>query len=225
MAQTEPVSEPRLRGRIEPLKALGHFARLVRDPDSEEDAWRLLQALSGDAYERLYQRFRSTPSGERILKERRRLKATLNDRARLAALPPGTLGRRYAEFMDEQGLDTGFDSSAAIDTRDDERLLVSSRVHQQHDLWHVLTGYERTVAGEAAIAMFTYAQLDNKAIWFLAWIDVVIAGPTPTNCRRLRDAYRRGCACQWLPAQDWEGLLDVPVDELRARLELPPAAV
>src|SRR5258708_22993429 len=44
-------------------------------------------------------RFRQTETGRTVLQDRRRLLDRLTDRAALAALPPGTLGRAYAEFM------------------------------------------------------------------------------------------------------------------------------
>ncbi len=38
------------------------------------------------------------------------------------------------------------------------------------------------------------------------------------------DGFRRGRKAQWLPEQDWESMLALPVEEVRARLDLdaPP---
>jgi len=38
----------------------------------------------------------------------------------------------------------------------------------------------------------------------------------------IRDGYDRGRAAAWLPAQDWEALLPLPVTEVRRRLRLGP---
>ena len=36
----------------------------------------------------------------------------------------------------------------------------------------------------------------------------------------IRDGYRRGRTAAWLPPQDWEPLLPLPLREVRARLKL-----
>jgi len=38
--------------------------------------------------------------------------------------------------------------------------------------------------------------------------------------RMIREAYRRGRKAAWLPAADWESLLQQPIEEVRAKLGL-----
>jgi ubiquinone biosynthesis protein COQ4 len=99
-------------------------------------------------------------------------------------------------------------------------------MRDQHDLWHVVTGYGRDLLGEAAVLAFTYAQTRNRgigAIVAMAWWKAGAAGPWVRPF--LRDAYRRGKQAAWLPAQDWEALLARPLQEVRGELRLgePPS--
>ena len=41
----------------------------------------------------------------------------------------------------------------------------------------------------------------------------------------IADGYRRGRAAAWLPAQEWEALLALPLTEVRRRLQLGDAPV
>ncbi|MFN8644197.1 MAG: Coq4 family protein [Candidatus Binatia bacterium] len=78
---------------------------LIADPERTDRVFEIIRALSGNAFERAWQRFRAHPDGQRLLAERPSLLAALNDRAALRALPAGSLGRAYADFMDAARLD------------------------------------------------------------------------------------------------------------------------
>ena len=218
--------------RIRPLDAWRALRALVRNPDETKHVFELIDALSGRSGERLYERFRSTPSGARILAEQRELLPTLANREALLALPPGSLGRCYAEFMGrEQISPEGLVDASVEGGRGPDpslppgRRLVGARMRDQHDLWHVVTGYGRDLVGEAAVLAFTYAQTRNRgigAIVAMAWWKAGAQAPWVRGF--LRDAYRRGKRSAWLPAQDWEAMLARPLAEVRAELRVgdPP---
>jgi ubiquinone biosynthesis protein COQ4 len=218
--------------RIRPLDAWRALRALVRNPDETKHVFELIDALSGRSGERLYERFRATPSGARILAEQRELLPTLADRAALRALPPGSLGHCYAEFMEREQIsaeglvDASLEGGRGPDPAlPPGRRLVGGRMRDQHDLWHVVTGYGRDLIGEAAVLAFTYAQTRNRgigAIVAMAWWKAGAAAPWVRPF--LRDAYRRGKRAAWLPAQDWEALLARPLHEVRAELHVgePP---
>ena len=77
--------------RIRPLDAWRAIRVLIQNPDDTGQVFRIIDALSGNSGERLFQRFRRDPMGARILGERRSLLTTLSDRAALKALPAGSL--------------------------------------------------------------------------------------------------------------------------------------
>ncbi len=105
---------------------------------------------------------------------------------------------------------------------DEERRLVDESVTDHHDLWHVLTGYGTQTLGELAVTAFIYEQVPWPAYTY------ILADAKPTSRRGshkralIDEAKRRGREARWLPAQDWERLLEEPIDEVRAELGLNP---
>jgi len=201
-----------------------------RDSEDTAAGARFVYALQGKTTERVFRRFRDDPDGARILAERRSIRETLMDRERLRALSPGSLGQVYAAFMDEEGISLdGLDAAIAEPVRevfgemDAERRLVHDRIVDLHDLWHVATGYSRDMVGEFALLAFGYEQLGNPAYGLsLAAIRPLCALQAPGANALIQEARRRARASSWLPVQDWEGLLAVPLDEARERLGLGP---
>ena len=210
--------------RIRPLAALGAIRALIRDPDDTARVFDVIDALSGRSGERQFQRLQRSPEGARLLVERPCLLKTLSDREYLMALPPGTLGRSYGEFMSREqrsadglvqaSIDGGSDPDSDLP---DERRWFGERLRDMHDLWHVTTGYGRDLLGEAALLAFTYAQTRNRGIGLIVAVAWWRSGDRQAR-RVIREAYRRGKHTAWLPAQDWEALLERPLDELRREL-------
>jgi len=218
----------RPRKRIELRRALRAMRALLGDPDDTPKVFEIIDALSGNTGERLFRRFRRSPAGARVLHEQRALLATLDDRACLHALPPGSLGRLYAEFAEREQLSAGglMDASAGIrrSDLDPERRLFADRLRDMHDLWHVVTGYGRDLLGEAALLAFSFAQTRNPGVGFIVGV-VLLRTRGDAQVRRLiLDAWRRGRRAAWLPAQDWEALLEQPLASVREQLAVgaPP---
>jgi ubiquinone biosynthesis protein COQ4 len=225
------MAEPR-PNRIRPLAAWRAIRALLANPDDTARVFDVIDALSGRSGERMFRRFQASPTGARILAERRELLPTLADRGGLLALPPGSLGRTYAEFMGREqisadglvqaSMEGGRSPDPALSA---ERRLVGARMRDQHDLWHVVTGYGRDLIGEAAVLAFTYAQTRNRGIGLIVAVAWWKAGKGAPWVRPfLREAYRRGKGAAWLPAQDWEALLERPLEAVRRELGLgdPP---
>jgi ubiquinone biosynthesis protein COQ4 len=225
------AAAPSRRVRVRPWLALRAMAEVVSDTENTAAGARFVYALQGRAAERVFQRFRADRDGARILAERRSIREALLDRARLRALPEGTLGRVYADFMDAEGIDLeGLVAATAEPARevfgdmDAERQLVHDRITDTHDLWHVATGYSRDLIGEFALLSFGYEQLGTRAYRLsLTFIRPLCAIQAPGSWALIDDARRRAREASWLPVQDWEGLLAVPLDEVRERLGLGPA--
>src|SRR4030095_2847975 len=87
------------KSRIRPFDALRAIRALIRNPDDTARVFDVIDALSGNHGERLFERFRRSPGGARLLAKRPDLLAALSDRARLASLPAGSPGRPFADLM------------------------------------------------------------------------------------------------------------------------------
>jgi ubiquinone biosynthesis protein COQ4 len=168
------------------------------------------------------------PTGARILEEGRSIVSVLDDRARLRALAPGTLGHEYARFMDAEHISAGGleEASLAIKTDfyDERAQCLSDRLRDTHDLWHVVTGYGRDLVGEGALLAFTYAQTRNRGIGFIVLIGMLKfwQGGHPEVVGVMREGKHRGRRAAFLPAVDWEAMLPRPLDEVRRELRIEP---
>lgn len=219
--QPPPAPRP-----VEWTRAWRSLRGLVSDPERTDFVFELIQALGGDSGEKSFQRFIRHPNGRPLLEERPSLLARLSDRSSLEGLPDGSLGRAYARFMgnagiDAQGLVDAAEQVPSAGPVDPHRSWFFDRLRDQHDLWHVLTGYDADEAGEAALLPFSWGQMGGRANALLS-IGVFLRKPGDdlTARRRMLQSWRRSRRCAWLPALRYEELLGKPLDEVRAAVRL-----
>jgi len=226
------VAPPPPARTVEWRKARKALGRLIADPERTEQVFELIDALAGNSGERLFQRFLREPGAAELLAQKPSLLAALRDLTRLEALPAGSFGREYARFMREGGIQAEglVEASEEADRRgretplDPDREWFYARLRDMHDLWHVLTGYGRDVAGEAANLAFTYAQTRNRGVGAIV-LAAVAKGPKSLDLawpRYLWRAWRRGVRASLLPAAHYEALLPLPLAEVRRRLGVSP---
>src|SRR5690349_12289761 len=140
--------------RFRPLEALRALRALFRDPNDTAQVFRIISAVSGGARERMLRRLESTSVGRRVLREQNALASLLLDRSRLRQLPAGSLGREYLAFCERHGITAdGLIAASEQGSQDDaitprERVM-RARMRDAHDLWHVVTGYQTDLIGEA----------------------------------------------------------------------------
>jgi ubiquinone biosynthesis protein COQ4 len=233
-AIVEPL-QPAPPSRRDWRRAWKALRALVADSQRTDQVFEIIEALSGSAFERSFQRFFAHPDGRRLLRERPSLLAALSDREALERLPPGSFGRAYAAFIEAgaltaQGL-VEADEMAARNSPDPapqidpERQYLGDRSRDMHDLWHVLTGYGMDEAGEAANLAFTQAQIPNPGVALILLAAVAIGPKDPTFwwARYLLAAWRRGRRSSLLTVAPYEELLPLSLEEVRRRLSIPPA--
>lgn len=221
------------RKRIEPLKAWRAIKALIADKEDTGQVFKIVDALSGGADDRMYRRFMTTETGQRVVAEKRDLITLLNDRERLKKLPEGTLGRTYYEFMAEEnltadGLVAASEEAPRRNDRPEGAMIFGDRMRDSHDLWHVTTSYGRDGLGELSQLAFYYAQTRNRGIGFIVLIGAMNThkrAPQLGVWRAVREGYRLGKAAKWLPAADWEALLEKPLVEVRQQLGMGVPAI
>ncbi|MEO7437146.1 MAG: Coq4 family protein, partial [Candidatus Binatia bacterium] len=220
--------------KIEWTRARKALGILVADPERTDQVFEIVRALSGRTDIRSFKRLLRHDDGFALLADRPDLLAVLSDRAAFAKLPEGSLGRAYLAFMQEADLtaDGLVDASmqGGLEAREGfsiEATWFFDRLRDMHDLWHVLTGYGRDEAGEAANLAFTLGQLGNPGIGLIV-LAAAVLGPRTDRFewqRYLFSAWRRGRRAAWLPAVRYENILAEPLAEVRARLGIAPPEV
>ncbi|MGI9322464.1 MAG: Coq4 family protein [Pseudomonadales bacterium] len=209
--------------RIKPLVAIKALRRLIKDPEETEQVFVVIRALSGKSLVKGCRRFAATETGRRVLAERRALLPSLQDRDALRALPVGSLGRTYLDFVESEkitadGLVTASENETGV--MDEDVRLFGERTRDQHDLWHTLTQYGRNPFGEACLLAFTYAQTRNRALAVITLVGMVklAAAMGPGVKSAIWQGYLDGRRAAWLPGEDWEARLGQPIEQVRAEL-------
>ena len=216
--------------RIRPLMAIRALRRLLQNPEKTEEVFVILRALTGRSVLNAFNRFKSMPTGQAILTRQRDLVALLDNRQALRALPEGSLGRAYLQFVEREAISAEGLIEASerdIDFGDSDFERFANRMRDQHDLWHVLTGYGRDTFGEACLLAFTYAQTNNRGIAFIALAGMFKLSREIEGSVRsaMWQAYRTGKRASWLPAEDWESRLEQPLEAVRDELGITPPKI
>jgi ubiquinone biosynthesis protein COQ4 len=127
------------------------------DP-KRDDAVAALGELTGEtALRSIHAAMMADSVGSRIVRERWLISESSIHPQKLRALPTGTFGRCYANFLDRHGFSPD-ERKPVRHVADPELAYVMQRYRQVHDFWHVLCGVEPTVLGEVAIKWFEMVQ-------------------------------------------------------------------
>ena len=213
---------------MQPLVAARALRRLIKDAEQTEQVFVIIRAMSGDSLQRSYKRFLSAEGTQAILDETQHLRDVLSDRATLEKLPRDSLGRAYLAFVEEGQITAdGLAEASEVneDLIEDPGLRrYAERLRDQHDLWHTLTGYGRDPFGEACLLAFTYAQTRNRGVGVIALIGMLkLSQELGTGVfKAIWKGFRDGQNAAWLPAQNWERLLNEPLHEVRKQLRVNP---
>jgi ubiquinone biosynthesis protein COQ4 len=212
---------------IEDMPAAVRFGRglrtlrqLKRNPGDTELALDAAVLLNGGQLPRLVAAFEAHAEGRELLRARPAIDTDHVDLDALAALPEGTLGRQYVEFLRARGL-TPEVFTPPRQVRDERTRYLAQRIRQTHDLWHVLTGYDTDVFGEVELQAFTFAQLRLPFSFLVAIFGLIKEQRySRAGLARVWAAYRRGKRAQPLAWRMWERQFATPLPQLRAALGL-----
>ncbi len=219
--------------RLEPLKAVRAFRKLVRNKEDTAQVFEIMRALSGRSIDRGYNRLLKTMEGGRQAFLREELAHKLDDPVWLARFGPGTVGAAYRDFREArgftaEGLAEEARKVAPLVDAQHPVIWYSRRLRDVHDIWHVLTGYQTDALGEACVVAFSYAQTRNLGFAFIGWgaaREIQREARSIPARRAVWQAWRNGRAARWLPGLDYEALFDQPLEAARARLNIRPATI
>lgn len=221
------ILEPPRRRWVTPadwFRALRALGGAIRDPDRTDLIGEFIAATSGSSGAELYDALMADPEARAILEEGRDLKAALSDRDALAAMPSGSLGRSYFEWtaqrdFDAEGIADAISKQVPRDLGGPFPTL-ASRVVDQHDLWHVLNGWDSDIHGELHLLGFSHVQLGGRGWLILARLAVFFLSSAgrADSADYLKNAMARGRKARTLAGVDWEAMLPLPLTEVRSRL-------
>ncbi len=215
----------RKKSSIQFRTAFNALKRLLANPDATEEVFTIIGALSGPALKKALKRFAATDHGRYVLNNRIDLIDTLQNRELLARLDKGSLGNHYLSFIDNEdlspnGLVEASEEDVTYSEMEEDLTRFATRQRDSHDLWHTVTQYGRDELGELCLLAFTYAQTQNRGIGL-----IVLAGALKMRhyygfrvFSAVFKAYRDSRKAKWLPEQNWEALLEKPIDEVRQEL-------
>ena len=169
-------------------------------------------------------RFKAVPGGGELLDQR--YPPLQPDIDGLRQLPPGSLGRRYADLILSLGYDPEFFRPRDVSA---EGRWLTQRIATTHDIHHVVTGFGTAPEGENGVLAITAAQ-----IGFPGYVLLTTAGPLaafrfqPERFPVLSDAVTHGHAiarqARCLAAVRWEEGWEKPVRQWRLELGISDPA-
>ena len=221
--------------RVQPITALRAVRALIRNPESTGEVFKVIQALKGGSLRQSVDRMSAHEAGRELLRCKPSILERLSDREALAAMPEGSLGRVYLDFvlagnLSAEGLVAASEEAPRDESRewlDPEEMWLADRLRDFHDLQHVLTGYGRDELGELCLLSFMTTQTYNRGISFIVFMgrrkyrQAMPHMDVDALVREGRDIAR---AARWLPEVHWEERLGEPLEALRAELGLQAPA-
>lgn len=226
MASTHFSDPRREKLRFRPLKAMGHFRKLIANKEDTEQVFHISECLPSKAFMDQAKAFCASEKGRALMECEPYLPALLDDHETLLKLPENSVAHAYVSFMRREGL------TAAGLVEESERVRRPSygdqlewyghRTRDTHDLVHVLTGYGRDALGEQCALAFSYGQDRGWTALFLAWAGAAeIWRRVKVNApifKAVGEAQRNGKAAQRIMEQDIRALLAEPIDAARKRM-------
>lgn len=212
--------------KFRPLKAFRHFRKLIQDKEDTEQVFHIFENLPRKGFMDDARAFVTSDFGQKLMEREPYLPDLLDDHAWIDALPEGSVGHAYVTFMRREGLSAaGLVAESEKMGRpqyDDQVQWYSNRLRDTHDLFHVLTGYNRDALGEASLLAFTYSQNPGLGVIFISFMGCrTIAKHAPKGARVMDcfwEGKRNGAAAQKIIQQDIIALMHEPLDAARQRL-------
>lgn len=198
---------------------------LILDPSKTESVYDLEDGLRHRRATTLAVEFvQQQPEVAQIFRDR--YLAAPPDLAQLAQLPVGSLGRAYADYLEESGFEADFYRSLTVE---DDASYFLLRMRQTHDIWHLVAGFSTDVPGELGLKAFELAQTRRPLSAVLlsgGVLSAVFKAPETIGplLEQIAIGYRLGSRAAPFLAQRWEEHWERSLDEWRAHLNFQPMA-
>lgn len=202
---------------------------LREDPDRTDLVNEIVEALDMGRRRSFEAKIWGSAEARRLLRERPCFDAEHVDLAELAQLPEGSFGRTVAGWMRSEDFQPGLEGPEV--TGEDDRAYMARRLANVHDLWHVLSGYNRDPMGELGVLAFSLGQFRSNAFAFIVGNILWRSSVDHWRNRRgfvtplfpyLYRALRAGRRAKRLVPLILEERFPRPLDEVRRELRIDP---
>lgn len=131
---------------------------LVKDPRALDGVFKMADKLNDpELVQEIIDALKEHPQAAQAYRDRPRRGPI--DVDALAALPEGTLGRAFADFLAEADLDP---NDLPTMEADDDGTYTIAHLYETHDIWHVVTGFNSEVSGELGLLAFYMGQFPGR---------------------------------------------------------------
>ena len=223
-------SAPKLRR--EWSHGLRSLWRFIRDPGDLSNSFEAMFALAGPLVAKEFNIFSQTSVGQKLLSQTPRsdLNALLADQASLANMPTDSFAHAYLNYLGGQGMGSAdyFLQAAGLDEKahrfgwSEDQLWFVKRMANSHDLFHVISGYDKSAVGEVGVVAYTAGQIRLLPLRLSLLYFLTLKPSAPLSWPRyILDAYRHGRRTPSLACIAFESLLSLPLAEARRRIGGP----
>ena len=200
------------------------FIAVVRDPNRTDLLFnvisdsRLANPLS---YEIVMNKLSSTPECKQLIEERYQKNWNLDE---LLLLPKESLGYIYAKHMKDNNLDIEFYQKLPGDS---DHIYMQMRSRRTHDIWHTITGFDTSFAGEIGLQAFAFTQYHTRlsiVIICMFWLHATFFNPKslPELVNAVVKGFQMGQDCKSLFAEKFEEKWSVNLNDYRRELKIQP---
>lgn len=194
--------------------------RLVKDPTRLDEVIEIADDLGNTtAFDDILRHVRAQPGGADALRDRPRVRVDLRY---LRTLPAGTFGGDTARFLDARNLNPDDLPHRPATTESD---WLRAHLFETHDLWHVATGFDTDVSGEAGLQAFYMAQFPARLapiLLSIVFINTFLHSFSEKDSRMdaITHGWSLGKSASPLLGVRWNDLWETPTAEVRAKLRI-----
>jgi ubiquinone biosynthesis protein COQ4 len=218
---------------LKPLQAVRSVRALIANPENTGEVFKIIEALKGGSLARAVARMEADPQGRALLHSKPAILPLLSDREALRALPAGSLGRAYLDFVESQylsadGLVAASEEAPRGREKNPDEIWLANRLRDIHDLQHVMCGYGRDELGELCLLAFMCAQTPNRGIAFIIFMarrKFRQEAPEIDIDACVAEGRRIGERAKWFATVGWEQRLAEPLQSLREELGVSSPSV
>ena len=178
--------------------------------------------LETPAYDLVAQHLNQDPACAALIHDRYIPPA--HDLETLLTYSTDSLGYIYAAHMKKMGFDPNLHAGM---TAESDAAYVELRLSQTHDLWHIVTGFDTSLAGEIGLQAFHLPQFPYPLATILVANSLIATTlRTPEMLPQLLEAiaqgFQRGKTAKPLFAQKWEEGWEKPLIQWQTELNIQP---